>query len=150
MACKWQFGSRARDYLYAGCAYAAYLAGRGNHPICPHCDQPVLPDQPWDRAHVGTPRCFGGKSVAVGHRRCNRLDNNKVVTPAFHKANRVRAKLVLGTKGRGLGRHPMPCGRASGLRKSMGGRVMARISVADAHAALMAKRYPFLQGESEP
>lgn len=147
MACNWQFGSRKRDYLYSAARTTAYLAGRGNHPICPHCDQPVLEHEPWDRAHVGAPRCFGGKSVAVGHRQCNRDDGARVVTPAFHKANRVRAK-HLGVKGPGLGRHPMPCGRASASRKSMKGRVVARISTADAHAAFLTSRYPFRQGEN--
>lgn len=149
MACKWQFGSRKRDYLYAGCKTAAFLAGRGNHPICPHCDQPVLESQKWHRVHVGTPKWLGGKSVAVGHVRCNLLDNNKVVTPQRAKTLRVRAK-HLGLKGPGLGRHPMPCGRASGMRKSMGGKVVARVSLADAHAALMKKRYGFLHDEVQP
>lgn len=146
MACKWQFGSRRRDYLYAGCSTAAHLAGRGNKPICPHCDQPVLESQPWDECHVGTPRWLGGKSKAVGHRVCNHIDNNKVVTPQRAKILRVRAK-HLGFKGPGLGKHPMPCGRASAKSKSMAGRVVDRVSLGEAHKAFVAKRYPFLQGE---
>ena len=149
MACNWQFGSRRRDYLYSAAATAAYLAGRGNHPICPHCDQPVRRDQPWHRVHVGAPRCFGGKSIAVGHAACNLRDNHQVVTPAAAKAKRVRAK-HLGVKGPGLGRHPMPCGRASPRRKTMAGRVVARISAAEAHAAFLEKRYPFLPREDQP
>lgn len=149
MACNWQFGSRRRDYLYSAARVNAHLAGRGNHPICPHCDEPVLEQQPWHECHVGAPRCFGGKSIAVGHADCNLRDNHKVVTPAAAKARRVRAK-HLGVKGPGLGRHPMPCGRASSRSKSMKGRVVARVSTADAHAALMARRYPFLQPEGRP
>lgn len=146
MACNWQFGSRKRDYLYSAARTNAYLAGLGNHPICPHCCEPVLPAQPWHECHVGTPKWLGGKSIAVGHADCNLRDGHKVVTPQRGKTLRVHAK-HLGVKGPGLGRHPMPCGRASRLSKRMGGRVVARVSVADAHAAFMRKRYPFLQGE---
>ena len=160
MACNWQFGSRRRDYLYSVARTNAYLAGRGDHPICPHCDEAVLEHQRWHECHVGAPKCFGGKSIAVGHAACNRRDGREVVTPAAAKAKRVRQKLVLGVKGPGLGRHPLPGGRLSTRSKTVRGRVVARVPLAEAHAAFMAKRYPFLpaaperqrgeQGEEQP
>jgi hypothetical protein len=149
MAYKAQFGSRKRDYLYAAARVTAYLDGRGNHPICPHCDQPVLETEKWHRVHVGAPRCHGGKSVAVGHALCNLRDNNKVVTPAAAKAKRGRKK-HLGIKGPGLGRYPMPCGRLSTRRKTMRGKVVERVSVAQAHAAFLRNHYGFLETETEP
>jgi hypothetical protein len=140
MAYKPQFGSKARDYLYSREKTAAYLAGRGNHPICPHCDLPVTPDQAWDEAHITVPRAFGGKSTGVGHRRCNQLDNNEVVTPAFAKAEAVRKK-HLGIKGPGLGRAPMRCGRRSRQRKTFAHGVQPRQTYAERHRAFISKRY---------
>lgn len=149
MAYKAQFGSRARDYLYSAARVNAYLAGRGNHPICPHCDRPVLETERWHRVHVGVPRCFGGKSVAVGHALCNLADNHENVTPKAAKAARVRNK-HLGIKGPGLGRYPMPCGRLSAKRKTMRGRVVERVSIAQAHADFLRNRYGFLETEGQP
>lgn len=146
MAMNYRFGSRKRDDLYSGAKVAAYLAGRGEFPICPHCDLPVTPDQAWDEAHVGTPKCFGGKSVMVGHRRCNRLDNNQVVTPAFAKSERVRKK-HLGISGPGLGRAPMQCGRRSRQRKTMNGGVVRRTTHAERHAAFLRNRFFFLRDD---
>lgn len=140
MAYKAQFGTKARDYLYSREKTAAHLAARGNFPICPHCDQPVTPGQAWDRAHVTVPRAFGGKSVGVGHRTCNQLDNNQVVTPAVAKADAVRKK-HLGIKGPGLGKSPMRCGRRSRQRKTMGHGVQPRLTHAEKHAAFLKARY---------
>jgi hypothetical protein len=146
MATRWQFGSRHRDNLYGEAKVAAYLAGRGEHPICPHCDLPVTPGQAWDEVHVTVPRVFGGKSKTVGHRRCNQLDNNLVVTPAAAKANEAR-KRHLGIKGPGLGRNPMRCGRRSRQRKTMNHGVQPRLTHAQRHALFMRARYPFLRDE---
>jgi hypothetical protein len=148
MAYKAKFGSRHRDYLYGEAKTAAYLAGRGEHPICPICDLPVTPDQAWDEVHVTVPRCFGGKSKTVGHRDCNQLENNKVVTPAFAKAERVRKRHV-GITGPGLGRHPMSCGRRSRLKKTVGGRVVARLTLAEQHQQFLRDRYGFGADETE-
>lgn len=140
MAYKAQFGTKARDYLYSREKNFAELNGLGKFPICPHCDQPVTPDQAWDRVHITVPRAFGGKSTGVGHRRCNQLDNNLVVTPAFAKAEEVRKKFV-GIKGPGLGPAPMRCGRRSLQTKTMRHGVQPRLTGAQKHRAFMAKRF---------
>lgn len=140
MAYKPRFGTRRREALYQRETLAAYKAGRGEHPICVHCDLPVTPDQAWDESHVGAPRAFGGKEVGVGHRLCNRLDNNRNVTPAAAKAARVRLR-HLGVTGPGLGRHPLPGGVRSPLRKTMRGEVVPRASQAERHAAFLKRRY---------
>lgn len=146
MAYKPQFGSRHRDYVYSEAKTAAQLAGRGDFPICPHCQLPVTPGQAWDECHVGVPKVFGGKSKVPGHRRCNQLDNNQVVTPAAAKANEVR-KRHLGIKGPGLGRAPMRGGVRSKERKTMHGGVVRRQSHAEAHAAFLQARYGVFQQE---
>lgn len=139
MAYTAQFGSKRRDYLYSRDKNAAGIAGRGDYPICPHCDRPVSPGQMWDEVHIGVPKVFGGKSTGVGHRECNRRDNNEVVTPAFAKAEAVRKKHV-GIKGPGLGRAPMRCGRRSGQTSTMAHGIQPRKTYAEKHRALMAKR----------
>jgi len=148
MATRWQFGSRHRDYLYSEARTAAQLAGRGDHPICVHCDLPVTPGQDWDEAHVGTPRCFGGKAKGIAHRRCNQLDNNLVITPLAAKANEVR-KRHLGIKGPGLGRHPMRGGRRSRERKTMHHGVTRRLSPREQHAAFLRNRFFFLREDPD-
>lgn len=148
MAMKYRFGSRHRDELYSGAKVAAYLAGRGEFPICPHCDLPVTPDQAWDEAHVGTPKCFGGKSKMVGHRECNQRDNHLNVTPAFAKSERVRKRHV-GITGPGLGRHPMRCGRRSRETKTMGRGVQRRTTYAERHARFLRERFFFLRDDND-
>ena len=140
MAYRPQFGSKHRDYVYSAAKADAYLAGRGDHPICPHCDQPVTPGQAWDEVHVDVPRCFGGKAKAVGHRRCNERDNNEVVTPAAAKARAVHKKHV-GIKGPGLGRHPMRCGRRSNERKTMRHGVQPRRTLGERHREFVRQRF---------
>ena len=148
MAYKPRFGSKHRDYLYSAAKTDAYLAGRGEFPICPHCDLPVTPDQAWDEVHVTVPKCFGGKSKTVGHRRCNQLDNNQVVTPMAAKANEVR-KRHLGIKGPGLGRHPMRGGRRSQERKTMRNGVQPRLTLAQQHRAYLKRRFFFLRDDGD-
>jgi hypothetical protein len=150
MAYKPMFGSKLREQVWQLECMVAYRAERGEFPICVHCDQPVTPDQAWDRAHITVPRAFGGKSVGVGHRRCNQRDNNLVVTPTVAKAERVRKKFV-GITGPGLGRHPMQCGRRSGKRKTMGHGVQPRLTHAQQHREFLRRRY-FVEVEdfSEP
>jgi hypothetical protein len=94
----------------------------------------------WDECHIGAPKCSGGRSKTVGHRRCNQLDNHTNVTPAAAKAARVRRR-HLGIITPGIGRHPMACGRRSSLKKTVGGKVVPRLTLAEQHAALMRKRY---------
>lgn len=139
MAYKAQFGTKARDYLYSREKHFAGRTGRGNFPICPHCNLPVTPDQAWDEAHVDIPRAFGGKTTAVGHRDCNQRDNHEVVTPRFAKANRVYKKHV-GIIVAGLGPHAMGAGRRSALTKTMRNGVQPRLTGAEKHRQFMAQR----------
>jgi len=122
------FGSKRREDLWLRECFNAFAAGRGLLPICPHCDRQVTAGQAWDESHVGRPKANGGKSVAVGHRSCNREDGAKVVTPAIAKANAQR-RFHLGISGPGLGRHPMQGGRRSQLSRSMRGRVQPRLTL---------------------
>jgi hypothetical protein len=134
---RYRFGSKARDALWFRERINAYLAGRGALPICPHCDQPVLPTDPWDRCHVGAPRWAGGKRLQVGHRPCNQAHNAAVDTPAFAKSNRVRQRHVAGARG---SKHPLPCGRSSGKTKTINRGVQPRLTGAEKHALAMAAR----------
>jgi hypothetical protein len=140
MAYKYRFGTKLRDQTWALEKLAAYKAERGELPICVHCDQPVMVDQAWDVAHVTIPRAFGGKSVGCGHRKCNQEDNNKVVTPAVAKADRVHRKFV-GIDGPGLGRSPMRGGRRTRERITMGHGVQPRQSHAQKHRDFLRRRY---------
>lgn len=140
MAYKARFGSLKRERLYDREAFSAYLAGRGRQPICPHCELPVTPDQAWDEVHITVPRAFGGNDTGVGHRRCNQLDNNQVVTPLAAKAREVR-KRHLGIKGPGLGRHPMRCGRRSAFKAKVGGGFVPRLTLAQQHREFLKRRY---------
>lgn len=139
MAHTYRFGSKLRDQTWALEKFAAYQAGRGDLPICIHCDRPVHIDQMWDVAHVTVPRAFGGKSVACGHRRCNQEDNHNVVTPMFAKAERVRKKNC-GIDGPGLGPSPMQAGRRSHLTKTMRNGVQPRLTGAEKHQRFLASR----------
>jgi hypothetical protein len=140
MAYNPQFGSKARERLYSREAFKAHLAGRGQYPICPHCDLPVTPDQAWDRAHVTVPAALGGNLVGVGHRKCNQLDNNQVVTPMVSRANEIR-KRHLGIKGPGLGRRPMRCGRRSRFKAKIGGGMEPRLTLAQQHQDFLRRRF---------
>lgn len=148
MAYKPRYGTKRRDYLYSRELNFSRLNGLGNFPICPHCDQPVKPDQAWDEAHITVPRCFGGKSTGVGHRECNQRDNHQTVTPAASKARNVWKKHV-GITGPGLGPAPMQAGRRSTISKTMRNGVQPRRTLAERHRSFMRARYPFLQPEGQ-
>lgn len=140
MSYKAMFGSLKREALWQRERIKAYLSGRGDCPICNLCDEPVTADQPWHESHHrDQPKVFGGKSVGVAHAECNTRHNNEVVTPAVAHCNRVR-KRFLGLAGPGLGRYPMAAGRRSKITKTMRGGVQPRRSLAEKHAATMAKR----------
>jgi hypothetical protein len=139
MAYKPKFGTRRRESLYQREQLAAHKAGLGKFPICVHCNLPVTPDQSWDEAHIDVPKCLGGKSVGVGHRLCNRLDNNEVVTPMAAKVRRKRLR-HLGVTGPGLGKHPLPAGRRSKVSKTINNGVQPRLTLGERLAALKARR----------
>jgi hypothetical protein len=139
MAYKPLFGSKLREQVWQLECLVSHKAGRGEFPICVHCDLPVTPDQAWDRAHVTVPKTFGGRDVGVGHRKCNQLDNNRVVTPMAAKADRVR-KNYLGITGPGLGRAPMQAGRRSRITRTMSGGVQPRLTLAQKHQRFLESR----------
>lgn len=121
---------------------AAYTSDRGALPICNICGEPVADGADWHVSHdPAKPRCYGGKNVGVAHAACNLRHNAEVVTPNMAKADRVRAK-HLGLKRPGMGRHPMRAGRRSRESKTMGkGGIVTRTTLAQKHAAMLAKRY---------
>ena len=139
MAYKPRFGTNRREALYQREALAAHLAGRGEHPICVHCDRPVTPGQAWDEAHIGTPAALGGNDTGVGHRLCNRLDNNRKVTPMVARVKRIRL-LHLGVTGPGLGNHPLPGGMRAAVSKTIRHGVQPRLSQSEKLAATLARR----------
>lgn len=140
MAYRPLFGSRKRENLWQACRMTAYLAGRGDRPVCNICDQPVDATEPWDESHLpwkGAPVHL--RRVGIAHRACNREHGSRVVVPAKAKARRIEARR-LGLKGPGLGRSPMAGGRFSRLTRTMRHGVQPRRTLAQKHAATMAKR----------
>lgn len=138
MAYKPMFGSKKREALWQCEVLAAYKAGRGREPICNLCDLPVTVHDAWDESHDrGRAKAFGGKSVGIAHRLCNRLHGQQVVVPAVAKSNAVR-KRYLGITGPGLGRFPMQGGRRSRISKTMRHGVQPRLTLAEKHARTMA------------
>jgi hypothetical protein len=132
-----RYSARDRANIFAREKNNAALAGRGRLPICVHCDLPVDPLRSlWDVAHVGAPRCFGGKRVGIGHHGCNSADGRKV-TADYAKSNRVHARHI-GAAGPGLGRAPMAAGRRSGISRTMDGGLKLRRTGAQKHAAMCA------------
>lgn len=140
MAYRPQFNTKRRDYIFSREKLKAYNAGLGENPICVHCNLPVLPIEEWDESHIGAPAALGGRVVGVGHRACNQLDNNKVVTPMVARAKSMAAHHE-GRKGPGLGRYPMRAGRRSAISKTFKGRVVARLTLGEKLAALRARRF---------
>lgn len=138
------FNSKRRETVWLRGKHAAYAAGRGSQPICPHCDLPVFETDDWDECHhPHKPRAFGGGSgvdaVTPGHHLCNLRDGAQVVTPAKAKADRVRRKHI-GAQKPGMGRFAMRGGRRSKERKTINGQVVRRTTGAQRHAAFIASR----------
>lgn len=144
MAMHWLFGSKRRHDLWLRCRDLAQLGGRGDLPVCPHCDQPVQKTDDWHACHVGRAKSNNGKRVRVGHAACNLKDAREVVVPNNAKADRQRA-FHEGRKGPGLGRYPMRAGRRSGESKRMqskrrAGGLVRRQTLSEKLAAMRAKR----------
>ena len=138
---RYRFGSKRRDALWAREAMNAYLAGCGKLPLCNICEQPVNDDGKWHESHdPAKPKCYGGKRVGIAHAACNLLHGAKVVTPLRAKAERSAARHD-GRKGPGRGRYPMRAGRLSGESKTMRHGLIKRLSGAQKHARMVAKRY---------
>lgn len=138
------FNSKRRETVWLRGKHAAFTAGLGSQPICPHCKLPVFETDDWDECHhPHKPRAFGAgnalDAVTPGHRLCNREHGAKVVTPAKAKADRVRRKHI-GASRPGSGPHAMRGGRRSKERKTIAGGVIARTTGAQRHAAFVASR----------
>lgn len=138
-AMRWMFGSKRRHDLWLRCKYLAQDAGRGDLPICPHCDLPVAKTDDWHACHVGRARSNGGKCVRVGHAACNLKDARQVVVPNNAKADRQRA-FHEGRRGPGLGRCPMRAGRRSKETKTFRHGVVRRRSLSEKLAETLARR----------
>jgi HNH endonuclease len=110
---------KLRELVYMRARWQAQHDGRGEYPICPHCDKPVR--QPmggnWHSAHI-IPRALGGRmtvdNLRPAHPRCNLVDGRRVTSLAA-KGDRIRRKHA-GTWRRP--RHPIPGSRCTRLTKS--------------------------------
>ena len=140
MAYRPRFNSKRREQLWQREKHAAFLAGRGDLPICNICSLPVLETDAWDESHdPAKAKAFGGRAVGIAHHRCNHHHGAAVVTPAIAKSNRVRRKHI-GAAGPGLGKSPMRGGRRDRIKKTMRGEVVLRLTGAERHALMMAAR----------
>jgi hypothetical protein len=126
--------SRYRECLWLKCQDAS---GR---VWCNLCGLEVASGSAWDESHIGAPRALKGRTVGIAHRLCNREHGRKVVVPMVAKAKR-QWRNHNGITGPGLGCHPLPAGRRSGVSKKISGEVIARQSQSEKHRAAMAKRY---------
>lgn len=131
-----RLSSSAREALYDRCR------GSNEFPSCNICGLPVDGTrQAWDESHdpEGPPHCFGGTETGVAHRDCNRRHGAEVVIPMNAKADRVRQNFI----GASVTRHPMPGGRDSRIKRTIGGRVVerkprvAKLALAEDYAALI-------------
>lgn len=113
-----------REELYDAEALKAKEAGKGNLPICVHCDLPIEGGRErWDVAHdPGKPSWMGGEIVGISHSRCNRKHNNDVDTPKYFKFRRLRQRSIGATRSL----YPLPGGRDDRLKKKVNGQVVER------------------------
>lgn len=115
--------SPQREALYKAEAMKAHEAGRGEHPICKLCDQPIMPGRTWNENHEAhKPHWLGGQVDGISHEYCNRRHNNTHDTPLFAKSERVRKRHLDFTRPQ----QPMPGGRDDRLRKKINGQVVER------------------------
>lgn len=119
-----RLSSRDREKLYDAEAAKARGAGRGNLPICNICSLPIDGvRQAWDVSHDPTlPKWLGGDAVALAHRRCNRLWNNRHDTPLYFKVKRIRQHHI----GAKVSQRPLPGGRDSPIKIKIGRQVVDR------------------------
>ena len=137
MPFRYRFGSKARNSLWFGGRMRAHLAGRGVNPIRPHCDQPVLPTDAWDRCHVGAPTWAGGNDTQVGYR---------AVQSAAQRRRRHAGFLEVVPRAQASRRRAWPrprqtpvAGRPT-ITKTFRHGVQRRLSGAEKHALMMATR----------
>lgn len=135
------YSPRERERIWCESLAAAQAERPGiETPLCNLCGGAVLPTEAWDVSHAPhMPAAWGGTEVGVGHARCNREHGATIVTPLVAKVKRVRRRHI-GAKQPGDGSRALPCGRNSGLSKTIAGEVVPRMSGSEKHAALMAAR----------
>jgi hypothetical protein len=146
MALPLRHTSAHRRRIWNRACFEAAECGRGDGftPICNICDQPVTREQVerdgWHESHHPLhPRAFGGTTVGVAHSACNLEHGRTVVVPAVAKSNRIIKRQQRRTFA-GSGRFPMRGGVDSRETKTMRGGVKRRMSLAEKHAAFLAKR----------
>ena len=135
-----RFNSKRRETAWHAAKEAAYFAGLGSSPICNLCQLPVFETDDWDESHdPAKPKCFGGRTTGVAHRRCNREHGVLAVVPAKAKSDRVRRRHI-GAFKPGMGKHALPAGRRSPFTKTFRYGVQPRLSGAEKHALMMTAR----------
>jgi hypothetical protein len=142
MAYRPMFNAKRREDLWLRCCTTDYLNGKsdGTYCLCNLCGLPVYATDDWDESHdPAKPKAFGGKSVGIAHRAHNREHGAKVVTPAVAKSNRIRRRAI-GAFRPGMGRHAMPAGRRSDVKRKIGGGIEPRLTLKQKEARFQAKR----------
>lgn len=110
-----------RRALYDKAVEVAREAGQ-EFPACNLCGQPIRPGELWEESHVGAPAALGGTDSGVGHKRCNRIHGQQVVTPMVAKAKRTGDKFLDIKRSR----NPMRGGRDDRMKKTLSGMVIDR------------------------
>ena len=133
------YRARYREKLWNACCVDS--DGRpAPQPDCNICHLPVYPGDSWDESHDGAPKALGGRTVGVAHHQCNIEHGSAVVVPMVAKAKRQHRRHI-GVAGPGMGPRPLPGGKRSNLKKTMGGGVIRRPKRFEVHHAAMARRY---------
>lgn len=128
--------TRRREALFDSCRDAA---GMVHCNICGGKVDPARGDD-WAESHWPIPKSLGGTATGVAHFRCNAIDGQQNVTPIAAKVKRIKRRHERIT-GPGLSAKPLPCGKRSRFTKTFHHGVMPRVTQAERHRALMAKRY---------
>lgn len=128
--------TRQRQALFDSCRDAS---GVVHCNICGGKVDPLTGDD-WTESHMPVPKAFGGTQTGVAHYRCNAVHGATVVVPIGAKVKRIRRKQGR-ISGPGLCAKPLPCGKRSRFSRTFHNGVVPRVTQADRHRALMAKRY---------
>lgn len=115
--------TKQREELWQHEAAKAIADGRGEHPICNLCDQPIAPGTDWDDSHdKHKPHWLGGEPDGIAHRRCNRLHNYTHDTPLYARSERIYKRHMDFKRSR----FPLPGGRDDPRKRTIGGLVVER------------------------
>lgn len=112
------------------------------HGICHICQQRIQVGALWELEHV-VPLEDGGadddSNIGPAHIACHRQKTAAEAT-ARAKTRRIRAKHI-GATGPGRSATPLPCGRRSGLKKTMFNGIVPRLSQAEMYRDLMRVKF---------